>query len=47
MCALNGISKIGLKCQNHILEIKPLELPLYLRISGVQKDVCDKIKLKL
>jgi hypothetical protein len=21
------------------------ELPLYLRISGVQKDVCDKIKI--
>jgi hypothetical protein len=24
-----------------------IELPLYLRIIGVQKDVCDKIKIKL
>jgi hypothetical protein len=46
MCALNGISKIGLKCQKHILERRPLELPPYLRISGVQKEVFYKIKLK-
>jgi hypothetical protein len=25
---------------------KTLELPLYLRISGVQKDVCDEHKNK-
>ena len=45
MCALNDISKIGLKCQKHILERKTRELPLYLRISGVQQ-VCVTNKIR-
>jgi hypothetical protein len=28
------------------IRMTTIELPLYLRISGVQKDVCDKIKNK-
>jgi hypothetical protein len=39
MCALNGISKIGLKCQKHILERKPLEPP-YIFEAVECKKMC-------
>ena len=35
-------SKQGLKCQVHI---KKIELPLYIRIHGIQKRVCVPIKI--
>jgi hypothetical protein len=46
MCALNEISKIWPQMPKSHIRTTTIELPLYLRISGVQKDVCDKIKNK-
>jgi hypothetical protein len=46
MCALNEISKVWPQMPKAHIRTTTIELPLYLRISVVQKDVCDKIKLK-
>jgi hypothetical protein len=47
MCTLNEISKNWPQMPKAHIRTTTIELPLYLRISIVQKDVYEKIKLKL